>query len=148
VAGLLIGLALVVIYFSLAHRTGNWLAERGIGTQAAIIAAACLILAFLLPTETATSLAGALLGFGLGSLAESHLLDALPRSGLRRAAGRMAVGVLIVGAAYTVVYVILGMTGESRLTVMLNVLLHAGLGLTATWLVPWVFVRLGLSTAA
>jgi membrane-associated phospholipid phosphatase len=143
-AGWLIGALLLAAYVVLQPRLETWLEERGLGAQ--LTAAVVLSLAMLVlhTTEDATSLAGVLLGAGLG-LALLRRYLAYHAGGLVWKRGvRLLLGLaVLLGLRFGLKA--LSPEGPESLQLALRFARYAILGLWISLGAPWLFNKLKLA---
>jgi membrane-associated phospholipid phosphatase len=150
--GWFLGLVILLLWLRFEDRLAAWWHSLPAGRQAlvAIIGPLALMLltpadsASRYPNETGATLAGILMGAGLGSILEARTVRFRVDGSPGRRALRYLVGIVLVGALYF---------GGSALPdlhpwgldVALRLLRYGLVGLTAIWLAPWLFVKLRLA---
>lgn len=152
IGGWILGIVILLIWLRYEERLAAWWRSLAPQRQALLAVAGPLALMFLTPAdsfgrypnETGATLAGILLGAGLGSILEARTVRFRVDGSLGRRALRYLVGIVLVAAFY----VGGGLVPELHpwgLDIALRVLRYALVGLTAVWLAPWLFVKLRLA---
>ncbi len=96
------------------------------------------------PNETGATLAGILMGVGLGTILEARTVQFRVDGSFGRRLLRYLVGIVLVGALYFGGS-LLPELHTWGLDIALRVLRYGLVGLTAVWLAPWLFVKLHLA---
>jgi undecaprenyl-diphosphatase len=151
--GWLIGLVLLIVYLAVEQPVGRWIGRQSLPAQSAFVLAAPLVLVFLhpadvagqYPAEAAVTSMSALAGLGLGVIMERRWVQfrvAAPwwRLVLRFLAGLALVAVVYFGPRLALANRLFGHSAD-----MLRAARYVALGWTVAFLVPWVFVQLGLA---
>ncbi len=152
IGGWLLGIVILLLWLRFEDRMAAWWHSLPVRRQALVAIAGPLVLMFLTPAdsfnrypnETGATLAGILIGAGLGTILEARTVQFRVDGPLGRRALRYLVGIVLVGALYF---------GGSMLPdlhpwgldIALRLLRYGLVGLTAVWLAPWVFVKLRLA---
>ena len=152
--GWLIGLLLLAAYTWAEPRVARWLAAQSHAVHLVLALAVPLLLFFVYPADTAgrypaeegVTTAGTMLGFSLGLLMERiwvrfTVAGSLGRRALRLVAGLVVVVVFYVGPRLVLPEAI----APYGLEAGVRVVRYALVGWVATFLCPWLFVRLGLA---
>jgi len=147
VAGMAVGTLLTLLYLRLQPSLEARLAELSIVLQVALAAALALVMILLLPTEEALQAAPVLVGLVAGHLLEERWIDFRPTPGALRSVERLALGLAVLAGVFWGLRALLPSEGVPELVGLLSALPYACVGLGATLLMPWLFVRLGLATA-
>ena len=152
IAGWILGLVILLVWLRFEDQLVAWWHSLPAGRQALVAIAAPLELLFLMPAdsasrypnETGATLAGILMGAGLGMILENRTVRFRVDGSPGRRLLRYLVGIVLVGA----IYFGGGLLPELHpwgIDIVLRVLRYALVGLTAVWLTPWLFVKLRLA---
>ncbi len=152
IGGWILGIVILLLWLRFEDRLAAWWRGLTAGRQALLAIAGPLALMLLTPAdsfsrypnETGATLAGILIGAGLGSILEARTVQFRVDGSLGRRALRYLVGILLVGVFYFG-GALLPELHPWGLDVALRVLRYGLVGLTAVWLAPWVFVKLRLA---
>jgi membrane-associated phospholipid phosphatase len=155
IGGWILGVVILLIWLRFEDRLADWWHGLTGQRQALVAVAGPLTLMFLTPAdsfgrypnETGATLAGILMGAGLGSILEVRTVRFRVDGSLGRRTLRYLVGIALVGALYFG-GALLPELHPWGLDVALRVLRYALVGLTAVWLAPWLFVKLRLADSA
>jgi len=147
IAGMGVGLILVGLFSWLLPHLEAWSARSSFGLQLASALLLPVVLVALLPTEDTLRIAPALAGLGAGYLLERRWIDFGNGPSLGQAAGRMAVGLALLAGVFFGLKAALPSDGVQTWVSTSRALRYALVGLTATLLAPWLFVRLNLARA-
>lgn len=96
------------------------------------------------PSQGAGTLAGVLIGTGVGAIAEQRTVGFSVAGPLWQRLVRYLVGIVIVGAIYVVGSLVPDLTSWA-LDMAVRVVRYAMTGLAGIWLAPWLFVHLRLA---
>ncbi len=151
-SGWILGIVILLLWLRFEDRLAAWWHSLSAQRQALVAIAGPLVLMFLTPAdsasrypnETGATLAGILIGAGLGTILEARTVQFRVDGSLGRRALRYLVGIVLVGALYF---------GGSALPdlhpwgldIVVRLLRYGLVGLTAVWLAPWIFVKLRLA---
>jgi membrane-associated phospholipid phosphatase len=151
--GWLLGLLVLLVALRVEEPLVAWLSRLSLKGQVAIAIVLPILVLVTIPSDTmgrypsefAGTLSGVLLGAGLGSILEARTVNfrtegTVVRRLLRYIAGMVLVSILYLGGAAV------PDLSPWLLDVMLRVLRYALVSLTAFWIAPWLFVRLGLAS--
>jgi membrane-associated phospholipid phosphatase len=152
IGGWILGIVILLLWLRFEDRLAAWWHSLTVGRQALIAVAGPLALMFLTPADSASrypnefgaTLAGILIGVGLGSILEARTVRFRVDGSLGRRVLRYLVGIVLVGALYFG-GALLPELHPWGLDIVLRVLRYALVGLTAVWLAPWLFVKLRLA---
>ena len=152
--GWLLGLLVLLVALRVEDPLVAWLSRLSLGGQVAIaIAVPIVVLVTILPdtmgrypSEFAGTLSGVFLGAGLGSILEPRTVNFRTEGSVVQRVLRYVVGMLVVGILYLGGAAIPDLS-PWLLDVMVRVLRYALVSLTAFWIAPWLFVRIGLASA-
>ncbi len=152
IGGWILGIVILLVWLRFEDRLAAWWHALPASRQALVAIAGPLVLMVLTPAdsasrypnETGATVAGILIGAGLGTMLESRTVQFRVDGSLGRRALRYLVGILLVGALYFG-GALLPELHPWGLDIALRVLRYAVVGLTAVWLAPWVFVKLRLA---
>jgi membrane-associated phospholipid phosphatase len=144
--GLAIGLAVLAIFVWAAPRVEDlWLSWPralrygvALGVPLILLALPVLLLGGR-GTEDAAGSLGALAGFGAGGLVEGERLRFSAQGAFARRAARFVLGFLLVGIVY------FGLSAAPLEGALWRFVRYACVGLVASAVAPWVFLRLGLA---
>lgn len=150
--GWILGIVILLVWLRFEDRLAAWWHALPASRQALVAIAGPLLLMFLTPAdsasrypnETGATLAGILIGAGLGNMLERRRVQFRVDGSLGRRALRYLVGIVLVGG----IYIGGGLLPELHpwgLDVVVRVLRYGLLGLTSVWLAPWLFVKLRLA---
>jgi membrane-associated phospholipid phosphatase len=148
IAGMVIGLVLMVAYFRLGPRIEAWLGNQNDRARIGIFALFALIIAVTLPIPEGMALAGGVLGLCIGYVLELAGNDFRHYRRWHYHGLRMAVGLLICLAAYLAVMAPSPPASPPGGPGVLRIVQYAALGIAPTFIVPAALVRLGLARAA
>ncbi len=154
--GWLIGLVLLVVYVWAEPRVARWMAGQGMAIQLVLAIGVPMLLIFLhpadvegyYPAEGAITPMGALAGFGVGLIMERTWVRFRVAGAWWRRGLRFLLGVAIVALFYFGLRLILPEEMAYGLEAGLRFVRYGLVGWAATFLGPWVFVRLGLAEQA
>ena len=144
-AGALVGLAILGIYLLTERRLGRWLRPTRLplyalfGVVVPVIALAVQLRREVLPVS------GAMVGATIGFALEQRYLRFRPSRGARRCGARVGVGMGMAGALFLLAEAVAPRGAEAALYGALAFGLYVALGLTVTYVAPWLFARLGLA---
>ena len=152
IGGWILGIVALLLWLRYEDRLAAWWQSLPVPRQALLAVAGPLALMLLTPAdsfsrypnETGATVAGILIGAGLGSMLEARTVQFRVDGSLGRRALRYLVGIALVGALYFGG----GALPELHpwgLDIVLRVLRYGLVGLTAVWLAPWLFVKLRLA---
>jgi len=152
IGGWILGVVILLVWLRFEDRLAAWWHGQPAGRQALVAVAGPLALMFLTPAdsasrypnETGATLAGILMGAGLGMMLEDRTVRFRVDGSLGRRLLRYLVGIILVGAFYFG-GALLPELHPWGLDIVLRVLRYALVGLTAVWLAPWLFVKLRLA---
>jgi membrane-associated phospholipid phosphatase len=152
IGGWILGIVVLLLWLRYEDRLAALWQGLPAQRQALLAVAGPLVLMFLMPAdsasrypnETGATLAGILIGAGLGSMLEARTVQFRVDGSLGRRVLRYLVGIALVGALYFGG----GALPELHpwgLDIAVRVLRYGLVGLTAVWLAPWLFVKLRLA---
>lgn len=152
IGGWLLGLVILLVWLRFEDRLADWWHSMDAGRQALVAVAGPLALLLLTPAdaasrypnETGATLAGILMGAGLGAILEARTVQFSVAGSLGRRLLRYLVGIALVGALYFG-GALLPELHPWGVDIALRVLRYAVVGLAAVWLAPWLFVKLRLA---
>lgn len=150
--GWILGIVILLVWLRFEDRLAAWWHAQPASRQALVAIAGPLVLMFLTPAdsasrypnETGATVAGILIGAGLGAMLESRTVQFRVDGSLGRRLLRYLVGIALVGAIY-VGGVLLPELHPWGLDIVVRVLRYGLLGLASVWLAPWIFVKLRLA---
>jgi peptidoglycan/LPS O-acetylase OafA/YrhL len=153
IAGWLLGLIVLVAYIRLEPPVGRWLERQTTSLQVALAVGVPTALIFLHPTSAegyypatdAITPMAALTGFGVGFIMERSSVRFRVEGEWWRRGLRYLVGIIIVGLFYAGPRLILPESMAYGLESAVRFVRYALVGWSATFLCPWLFVRLGLA---
>jgi membrane-associated phospholipid phosphatase len=153
IGGWLIGLLLLVVYIRVAPPIERWAKQQATAVQAALVIVVPVLLMFLHPTDNdgrypaqdATLFMSALVGLGLGLIMERAWVRFRVDGAWWRRGLRYLAGVLVVALFYLGPRLILPEEMAPSLEAALRFLRYALLGWVASFLCPWLFVKLRLA---
>jgi membrane-associated phospholipid phosphatase len=154
--GWLIGLVLLVVYAWAEPPVARWVAGQRMAIQLVLAIGVPVLLIFLhpadvegyYPAEGAITPMGALAGFGVGLIMERAWVRFRVAGAWWRRGLRFLLGVAIVAIFYFGLRLILPEEMAYGLEAGLRFVRYGLVGWAATFLGPWVFVRLGLAEQA
>ncbi|OGO04280.1 MAG: hypothetical protein A2Y73_04075 [Chloroflexi bacterium RBG_13_56_8] len=146
IAGILVGLVIVAIYFRLEPSVVAQVAGRSLGWQLAGVIGVPSCLMLLVPVEQAFTIGGGMIGLGVGCLIEARWIDFVPTKGRWPTIGRLLVGLIAVTIVYGGLKLLFPAQGGFAVVAAFRVVRYVCVGLAATLVAPWIFVRLGLAT--
>ena len=154
--GWLIGLVALVLYAWAEPPVARWLAGQRMAIQLVLAIAVPVLLIFLHPADVggyypaadAITPMGALAGFGVGVIMERAWVRFRVAGAWWRRGLRFLLGVVVVGLFYFGLRLILPEEMAYGLEAGLRFVRYALVGWAATFLGPWLFVRLGLAEQA
>jgi membrane-associated phospholipid phosphatase len=154
--GWLIGLLLLVIYAWAEPRVAHRLAGQRMTIQLALALGVPVLLIFLhpadvegyYPAEGAITPMGALAGFAVGMIMERAWVRFRVAGAWWRRGLRFLLGMVVVGLFYVGLRLILPQEMAYGLEAGLRFVRYGLVGWAATFLGPWLFVRLGLAEQA
>ena len=152
--GWLLGLLVLLVALRVENPLVAWLSRLSLGRQVAIAIAVPFMVLITIPADTmsrypsefAGTLSGIMLGAGLGYILESRTVSFCTEGSLAQRVLRYLVGMILVSFPYLGGAIIPDLS-PWLLDVTVRVLRYALVGLTAFWIVPWLFVRVGLASA-
>jgi membrane-associated phospholipid phosphatase len=152
IGGWILGIVILLVWLRFEDRLAVWWHGLPAQRQALVAVAGPLALMLLTPAdsasrypnETGATLAGILMGAGLGTILENRTVRFRVDGSLGRRLLRYLVGIVLVGALYFG-GALLPELHPWGLDIGLRVLRYALVGLTAVWLAPWLFVKLRLA---
>jgi membrane-associated phospholipid phosphatase len=152
IGGWILGIVILLVWLRFEDRLAAWWHGLPAQRQALVAAAGPLVLLFLTPAdsasrypnETGATLAGILMGAGLGAILEARTVRFRVDGSLGRRALRYLVGVVLVAALYFG-GALLPELHPWGLDIAVRVLRYLLVGMTAVWLAPWLFVKLRLA---
>ncbi len=153
--GWLIGFIVLLLWLRLEDRAAAWWLRQPVARQVGIAVLLPLLLLLVTPAdalnrypnETGATLAGILMGVLLGSLLERRTVRFRVEGSLGQRALRYLVGIVLVGVLYFG-GALLPELHPWLLDSALRSVRYALIGLAATWLAPWVFVKLRLAESS
>ena len=145
IAGIMIGLLYVAIYFSLEPPIEAWLGRQQLSTRLALAIALSMLMAIILPVRDGFLVAASMMGLAVGYTLERRWLDSAPRPGLPLGVGRLVVGMVVLGTMYWGLRGLSPQRGTSLVVGMFCVIRYTSVGLGATLLCPWLFLKLNLA---
>jgi undecaprenyl-diphosphatase len=155
IGGWAIGIVILLIWLRFEDRLAAWWHSLSARRQALVAIAGPLALMLLTPAdsfsrypnETGATVAGILMGAGLGAILEERTVQFRVDGSLGRRLLRYLVGIALVSALYFG-GALLPELHPWGLDIALRVLRYTLVGLTAVWLAPWLFVKLRLADSA
>ena len=151
--GWLIGLVLLIVYVWAEPLVARWMAGQRMAIQVVLAIAVPVLLIFLhpadvegyYPAEGAITPMGALAGFGVGVIMERAWVRFRVDGAWWRRVLRFLLGIAIVAIFYVGLRLILPEEMAYGLEAGLRFVRYGLVGWAATFLGPWLFVRLGLA---
>lgn len=137
VGGWLIGAVILALFLPAAEAVRQINIGPGTTLLAAVVTP--LVILALSPSSGAVRIAGLILGLGTGAVLERRLVRFTAWGDLVTQAAKLALGLGTMFALYLGMYALFPATDAFRFTQ------YAVLGLWVTFVVPWLFVRLGLA---
>jgi membrane-associated phospholipid phosphatase len=152
IGGWILGIVILLVWLRFEDRLAAWWHGLSAQRQGLVAVAGPLALMLLTPAdsfsrypnETGATLAGILMGAGLGTILENRTVRFRVDGSIGRRLLRYLVGIVLVGALYFG-GALLPELHPWGLDIALRVLRYALVGLTAVWLAPWIFVKLRLA---
>ncbi|MGH2452972.1 MAG: phosphatase PAP2 family protein [bacterium] len=142
-AGWLLGAAAVAFYWSRRHRVEGWLAARGTGVHLALALLVPIALFAAYPVKGTASELGALAGVGAGLALTYRYVPFSAGGPLWQRALRFILGGAVMFGLYMGLRIVLPGEGSPGY-LLLRFMRYAIVGLWASWLAPWFFLRLRL----
>jgi membrane-associated phospholipid phosphatase len=154
--GWLIGLVVLVIYVWAEAPVARWIAGQKTAVQVVLAVGVPVLLIFLhpsdmaglYPAEAAITPMSAMVGFGLGLIMERRWVGFRVDGAWWRRGLRFLVGLLLVAIFYAGLKLILPEEMAYGLEAGLRFVRYALVGWAATFLAPWLFVKLRLAEQA
>ncbi|MEA3336073.1 MAG: phosphatase PAP2 family protein [Chloroflexota bacterium] len=151
-AGWILGSLILVIWLHYEESLAAWWKQLEVRSQVMVIIAGISAMLFLMPTdatghypnETAATLAGTLLGVGIGTILENKMVQFRVDGSVGRRLLRYLVGIIFVGSIY-VAGSLLPEFEPWALDIVVRVTRYSLVGLTVAWLAPLLFIRLRLA---
>jgi len=151
--GWLIGLVVLVIYIWAEAPVGRWIAGQKTAVQVVLAVGVPVLLIFLhpsdmagiYPAEAAITPMSAMVGFGLGLIMERKWVGFRVDGAWWRRGLRFLVGLLLVAIFYIGLKLILPEGMAYGLEAGLRFVRYVLVGWAATFLAPWLFVKLRLA---
>jgi membrane-associated phospholipid phosphatase len=151
--GWLIGLVVLVIYIWAEAPVGRWIAGQKTAVQIVLAVGVPVLLIFLhpsdmaglYPAEAAITPMSAMVGFGLGLIMERKWVGFRVDGAWWRRGLRFLVGLLLVAIFYVGLKLILPEGMAYGLEAGLRFVRYVLVGWAATFLAPWLFVKLRLA---
>ncbi|MBN2007325.1 MAG: phosphatase PAP2 family protein [Anaerolineae bacterium] len=141
--GYLIGLIILLAFIWLIPDVERWLDARKLSEQLIVAIAVPILMALLLPTESAVTACATLTGAGIGAVFERHWLRFGVQGGWQRRSLRYVTGLAILVG----IWLGLRFAFASLEPAMPFRYLRYGLaGLWATFGAPWFFLKLGMAS--
>jgi membrane-associated phospholipid phosphatase len=152
-AGWLIGILVVVAYAWVEPRLGRWLGAQATGLKLSLAVLLPLVLIFLHPADTlgrypandAVTSMSALIGLGVGVIMERSWLQFEVRGTWWQRLLRFLVGIAVVAVLYLVPSQLVPEDLPHGLSAGVRFMRYALVGWAIAYLVPFLFVRLGLA---
>lgn len=140
-AGWLVGLGLLFLYFAIEPRLSRWLPTQALAVQMGVGAGVALLLTLLYPEETALRVMATLFGMALAiPLERAYVAFEVRPQGIAQLLGRLLLGFLVLLLLWRGIKPLLLPLGTLG-----DFLRYALLGFWVGGAAPWLFVRLGLA---
>ncbi len=147
IGGVLVGLLVLVLFVWLEARFPSFWARLKLSAQIALLVIVALVVTvFLFDDQTGTTVAGILLGAGLGQLAEQRFVGFSSGGERRQRILRFAVGILFLLVVFFGLRLLFGALAadDSTMGNLLRIPRYALVAFSAVFVWPWLALRVGL----